>query len=72
MSKVKKRILGALTVMSDSDAEIIWKLILNQFSERSWENIEETEPDEFDLQMIKEINENPDCKKFVNAKDINW
>lgn len=37
-----------------------------------WENIEEVEPDEFDLQMIKEINENPDCKEFVNAKDINW
>ncbi|MBO5304018.1 MAG: hypothetical protein J6A92_08235 [Lachnospiraceae bacterium] len=69
MSNVKERILGAVTVMSDYDAEIVWKLILNRFSDVSWENIQTEEPDEIDLQMLKDIEENPDCHEFVSSED---
>ena len=69
MSNVKERILGAVTVMSDYDAEIIWRIILNHFSTTSWDDIEEEVPDEIDLQMLKEIKENPDCQEFASAEE---
>ncbi len=67
MSSIKERILGAVTIMSEKDANTLWKIILDNFSE--WENIEEIEPDEADLSMLKEIEENPDCKIFVSNDD---
>ena len=41
MTIAKERIIGAVTVMSDSDAENIWEIIQNQFRS-SWDDIEET------------------------------
>lgn len=41
MSAVKERILGAVTVMSDADAEKVWELIRMTFT---LANVEETEP----------------------------
>ena len=69
MSNVKERILGAVTVMSDYDAEIIWKIILKHFTDTSWDNVREEAPDEIDLQMLKEIKENPDCREFVSSEE---
>ena len=36
----------------------------------SWEDIEEIIPDEWDLEMLKEIEINPDCKKFVSTDAV--
>lgn len=69
MSSVKERILGAVTVMSDSDAELFWKMIITHFTTPSWDDIEEEEPDEIDLQMLKEIEEDPDCSEYVDMKE---
>jgi len=69
MSNVKERILGAITVMSDYDAEIVWNLIVNRFANTSWDNIETEEPDEIDLQMLNEIKNNPECHEFLSAED---
>lgn len=33
-------------------------------------NIEEIEPDEWDLKMLDEINRNPDCHEFVSQEDL--
>ena len=33
-------------------------------------NIEEIEPDEWDLEMLDEINRNPDCHEFVSQEDL--
>lgn len=30
----------------------------------SWDDIEEVEPDEWDLQMLADIENNPECKEF--------
>jgi hypothetical protein len=35
-----------------------------------WDMIEEIEPDEFDLDMLNEINNNPDCNIFMTEKEI--
>ena len=68
MSAVKERILGAVTVMNENDAQILWNMITQTFSE-SWENIEEIKPDDWDLQMLDEIRENPECREFMSEED---
>lgn len=71
MTSVKERIIGAVTVMNDSDAEKFWNIILTNFSP-SWDDIEEIEPDEFDLQMLKAIESDPECHDFIPENEINW
>ena len=68
MSAVKERIVGAVTVMNENDAQILWNMITQTFSE-SWENIEEIKPDDWDLQMLDEIKENPECREFMSEED---
>ena len=36
----------------------------------SWDMIEEVEPDEFDLDMLNEIERNPDCSVFMTEKEM--
>ena len=43
--------------------------INDQFQDRSWENIEEVTPDEWDLKMLNEIKEDPDCHKFISSSE---
>lgn len=40
MSAIKERIMGAVAVMNDNEAEIVWDLIIHNFPLRSWDNIE--------------------------------
>ena len=42
MTPVKEKIIGAITVMTDKDAESFWKLIEKKYAP-SWEDIEEAE-----------------------------
>ena len=67
MSDVKERILGAVTVMSENDANTLWKIIIDNFS--GWEKVEEIEPDETDMTMLKEIETNHDYKSFVSSEE---
>ena len=68
MSAVKERILGAVTVMSDIEAEKIWDMITKHFS-FDWDSVETVSPDEWDRKMLAEIKEDPDCKSFVSSED---
>ena len=67
MSDIKERILGAISIMNDDDAQMVWELILTHFPKRSWDNIDTVAPDELDNLMIQDIATNPDCKEFVSA-----
>ncbi len=69
MSAVKERILGAITVMNDADASSIWDFIVNKFLGHSWDNIEEAKPDEWDLKMLQEIANDPECHEFVSSEE---
>lgn len=69
MNNIKERIFGAVTVMSNHDAEILWELILNRFSDLSWDNIEEEAADDIDLEMLKSIEEDPDCHEFISSEN---
>lgn len=64
MNALKERILGAVTVMNNEDAEKIWNIIVKEFSD-PWSDIEEEEPDEWDLKMLEDIKNDPECNKFV-------
>lgn len=69
MSAVKERILGAITVMTDADATVVWNFIMNQLPSHSWDNIEEIEPDEWDRQMLNDIRNDPDCREFLSSEE---
>lgn len=69
MSAIKERIFGAVTVMSDSDAEKVWNLILDRFTDNAWGNIKEAAPDEWDKNMLGEISENPECREFISSEE---
>lgn len=63
MSEVKERLIGAIAVMDEAAAVRLWEIVQG-ISENAWDKIAEEEPDEFDLQMIREAEADPDCKAF--------
>lgn len=63
MSNIKERLLGAITVMDDASAMQLWDFVL-ELSGNGWGSIEEVEPDDIDLQMIQEAQNDPDCQTF--------
>ena len=67
MSNVKERLLGAITVMSEKDANALWKIIIDNFS---WNDIESVTPDKTDRKMLSDIERDPDCKVFVPADEV--
>lgn len=71
MTAIKERIIGAVSLMSDKEAEDFWNLIQNRYIilPKNWDNIEEVEPDEIDLQMLEEIKADPDCHSFVSSEE---
>ena len=70
MTPIKERILGAVTIMSNEDAEKLWFIIKNKFDDNIWDNIDEIQPDEWDLKMLSEIEKNPDCKEFISEEEL--
>lgn len=50
--------------MNNEEAEKIWNIIVKEFSD-PWSNIDEEEPDEWDLKMLDDIKNNPECNEFV-------
>ncbi len=66
MSAVKERLLGAIITMSESDAQSLWEIIVNSYNTtlKNWDDIEEAEPDDIDLAMIADIQNDPDCTDF--------
>ncbi len=63
MSNIKERLLGAITVMSEENAAQLWEFVLT-LSGNGWDAIEEEEPDETDLRMIREAETDPDCRDY--------
>lgn len=46
------------------------KSLTKQDRTTPWDDIEEVSPDEWDLQMLDDINKNPDCHKFVSQDEL--
>lgn len=72
MTAIKERIIGAVSLMSDKEAEDFWNLIQTRYiilPRKTWDDIEEVEPDEIDLAMLKEIENNQECHEFVSKEE---
>ena len=71
MNALKERILGAVTVMNNKDTLRLWGIIADEFGDNNadWGSITEEEPDEVDLQMLKEIEQDPDCHEFISESE---
>lgn len=70
MSEVKARLIGAITVMDEDGAQRLWDIVKRLYSSNSWEAVEEVEPDEADLQMLREIQTDPDCTTFASDAEV--
>lgn len=64
MSSIKERLFGAITVMDEENAHLLWDFVL-KLSGNGWDTVEEVDPDEIDLKMIQEIQSDPDCQAFA-------
>ena len=69
MTAIKERILGAVSIMSDSDAETVWNMIITTFPQKKWDNIETIAPDEWDLKMIEEAKRENDGES-IGIEDL--
>lgn len=58
MSNIKERIIGALSIMNDDDAASVWAFIQDGYmvKAKTWDDIEEAEPAEDELEIIKKYN----------------
>ncbi len=64
MSLIKERIIGAITIMSESDAEKVWKIIMQEFSE-------EVDPSKEELEIIKAYNSGDEkYQPYMSHQDI--
>lgn len=71
MSDIKERLIGAITVMDEGGAQRLWKIVEGLYSEQDgWDAVSEEDPDETDLQMIRDALDDPDCREFVPAEKI--
>ena len=68
MSNIKERIFGAVTVMSEADAQKVWELILSTFALNNVEQIA-PDPDE-QAAMDAYKNGNPDYQPSVSQEDL--
>lgn len=60
MSNIKERIIGAITVLTDDDAEKIWYFLQENFPKKSWDDIEEVEATEEEKQIISDYESGKD------------
>ncbi len=62
MSEIKERIVGALSIMSDKDAESVWAFIRDGYviKTKTWADVEDDEADAEELELIKNYNSNPE------------
>ena len=68
MSDIKERIIGAVTIMSEKDAEKIWNLIQASFI---LPDIEEVEPDPDELEALRRYEAgDPDYQPSISAEDL--
>ena len=76
MMALKEKLFALIELMPEDEVEKLLEEINNKYVlrlKKTWDEIEEEEPDEFDLEMIREIDEGgEEYNTFVNHKDINW
>lgn len=68
MSNIKERIIGAVTIMNEKDAEKVWDLIQATFI---LSNAEEVDADTEELKVLNERrNGNPDYQPYASQDEV--
>ena len=68
MSNVKERIFGAVTIMSEEDAEKVWNLIQTAFL---LNNVEEVTPDPEELEALNAYRSgDPDYQPVMSQEEV--
>ena len=74
MNVTKEKILRTIELMDDNDAVFVLNWLNSNFimkyKKTEWDSIEEVEPDEIDLEMMAEIETNPDCQEFIFEEEL--
>ena len=68
MTAIKERIIGAITIMTDQDAEKIWNLIQTNFKLEHLESVPPTDDELYALQEYR--NGNPEYTASFSTDDI--
>ena len=68
MSNVKERILGAVTIMSEKDAEKVWNMICGTFN---LNNAPEVAPDALEIAAMNAYKKkDPEYQPFMSQDDV--
>ena len=73
MTIIKERIIGAITVMSEKEAETVWNIIKQEFGDKSmmWDELEADEPTAEELDIIKKYENGDDMyQPYILHEDL--
>lgn len=69
--ELHRRNITAAKIMDNEEATKLWDFISKNFQDVARvAMIEPEEPDEFDLEMLEEIKNDPDCHIFAPAEEV--
>ena len=68
MSNIKERLFGAIAVMGEDEARRLWDYILAGHAD-PWNKIGEEAPDEIDLAMIYDAENDPECSVMASDEE---
>lgn len=71
LHETQKKIVRAVRTMDDKSAVKLWNIISEDFQDAAaWALIPEEEPDDFDLYMLEQIENDPDCHEFISSEEL--
>ena len=74
MNITKEKILRTIELMDDDDAMLVLDWLNSNFvtvyKKKEWDDIEESVPDEIDLEILADIETDPDCKEFISKDEL--
>jgi len=74
MTATKGAIIRVVEMLNDDSANFVLDWLKQNFNTSptivDWDSIEEIEPDEDDLDMLAEIEKNPDCHIFMSEREL--
>ena len=74
MASTKMQIINVVKQMDDDIAFSVLDMLVRHFNtpqkKITWNDIEETEPDAIDLEMVMESEKNPDCNVYISRDEL--
>lgn len=72
MSAVKERLIGAITIMTENEALLLWEDLKNSYTQRNnLSEVEETEPTEEEIKILDAFeNGDPDYTPDTSIEDL--